>query len=44
VNRLIGGLRLPKENPPRDRRPHHTEEDMTMCRGTLNPVNQEVAS
>ena len=39
---LVGGLRLqPKEIPTGDRRPHHTEEDVTMSHvAVLEAVHQ----
>jgi hypothetical protein len=40
---LVGDMRLPEETPTRDRRPHHTEEVLTMSQ-TLTTINQEVRS
>jgi hypothetical protein len=40
---LVCDMRLQEENPIRDRRPHHTEEDSTMSRQLKTP-HQEARS
>ena len=40
---LVGAMRLPEEIPTGDRRPHHTEEGLTMSH-TLEHIHQEVRS
>jgi hypothetical protein len=41
-NHLVGGLRLSRGSK-RDRRPHPTEEEMSMGHRQLIQLNQEVA-
>jgi hypothetical protein len=43
LNHLVGGLRLPRGSI-RDRRPHRTEEEMSMGHRQLIRSNQEVGS
>jgi hypothetical protein len=44
ANHLVGGLRLIEGISIGDRRPHQTEEVMTMCHRQLIRSNQEVPS